>query len=133
LCNALENELTHNQIQNQTLVLKNYSAKQNPFTRPAVTTTHSTSTNVTGTTDERGKFQLKLKTHVLPGAQNNGLEERRENNDNNDNKSKTNQKWEKLGEQQRMKILLKLYNMPNVSNDLSVTWAQSRLQELQKQ
>ncbi|ETO33518.1 hypothetical protein RFI_03584, partial [Reticulomyxa filosa] len=35
---------------------------------------------------------------------------------------KTGEKWDKLTEQERVKILLKLYHMPNVSNGLSVRW-----------
>ncbi|ETO30295.1 hypothetical protein RFI_06828 [Reticulomyxa filosa] len=32
------------------------------------------------------------------------------------------EKWEKLGQEEKMQILLSLYNTPNVSNDLSVAW-----------
>ncbi|ETO31500.1 hypothetical protein RFI_05620, partial [Reticulomyxa filosa] len=37
-------------------------------------------------------------------------------------KSTHDETWENLDEQQRMKILLKLYHTPNVSNDLSLRW-----------
>ncbi|ETO24442.1 Outer membrane protein/protective antigen OMA87, partial [Reticulomyxa filosa] len=39
-----------------------------------------------------------------------------------DKNNEENLNWEQLDEQQRMNILLEMYHIPNVSNDLSVKW-----------